>query len=442
MINVTFNDKAKQVLADTLDLSGSIVVTELPQVGEEHTIYELHTTTPSKFNYIPCAYTDVEVRYVFENEEAFRDFVRNFASHYTDHNRFYCYALAEDELIEVYYSSGSANWTLFDKEEENVFIYNNQRLCICKASIDEHTALLLNGKQVPIYDSNGILYSPILIHQVKSKVLCAEYKLGIVFPIMNSTLPSCVDGTPTVLLMSNILYELYTDTNSGIVQWVTNDGSIKVALPYVDGKYRYDKTDGFFYDSKTGEYYTGGFEWVDIEDFNFKDYVDYETYDSIPLNEGEMDKPFIFDPSGKQITSYWIFTRGEWVNVDKIGEPNTITLPVASFAGPVDGSGPGRIKLSKVHFYLDNKELYLVPVQSLYPDREDLGYLVVPLSDKSDVSYSLHIVFDNDVLFGSGGNINIQPLLAGDRKELQLTDGILEYDFDIYVCTMNIVSGR
>lgn len=41
MINVEFNDKAKQVLADTLDLSGTKVVTELPQVGEEHTIYEL-----------------------------------------------------------------------------------------------------------------------------------------------------------------------------------------------------------------------------------------------------------------------------------------------------------------------------------------------------------------------------------------------------------------
>ena len=293
--------------------SGTKVVTELPQVGEEHTIYELHTTTPSKFNYIPC---DGTLIYLFENEEAFRDFARNVASHYTNHNEFYCYCLAEDELYEVYYSSGSVNWTMFNKEEENIFIYNNERSCICKAFVDEHTALLLNGKQVPIGDRDGVLYIPILIHQVKTKVLCDVDKSGMIFPIMNSTLPSCAGGAPDGI--GNII-----DLSSGIVQWVTDDGSIKVALPNVDGKYRYDKNAQYFFDSKTGEYYTGEFEWVDIENFNFKDYVDYETYDSIPLSEGEMDKPFIFDPRGKLTTSYWIYINGKWVNVEEIREFET-----------------------------------------------------------------------------------------------------------------------
>ena len=290
--------------------SGTRVITELPQVGEEHVIYELHMTTPSKFNYVPCVYTDLEIRYVFENEEAFRNFVRDFASHYNDHNEFFCYCLSEDELIRVYYDSGSASWTLFDNEEENVFIYNNERLCICKATIDENNALLLNGKQVHLGDNDGILYILILIHQVKSKVLCDKDKSGIVVPVMNSALPPCSDGSPFGDIST-------IDWLSGIVQWVTNDGSIKVALPYVDGKYRYDKSENCYYDSKTEEYYTGEFEWVNIEDFNFKDYVDYETYDSIPLNEGKMDKPFIFDPSGKQITSYWIYANNEWINVDE-----------------------------------------------------------------------------------------------------------------------------
>ena len=317
MIHIKLDKKAKEVISKTANLgSGSIVVTELPQVGEEHTIYELHTTTPSKFNYIPCINV-MEFRYVFENEETFRNFVRDFASHYTDHNEFYCYCLAEDELISVYYSSGSTGWTLFDKEEENVFIYNNERWCICKALVDEHTALLLNGKQVHLGDNNGILYSPSLIHQVKSKVLCYD-KFGMIFPKMNSTLPSCIDGIPSVLF-SKDFSQFCADPNSGIVQWVTSDGSIKVTLPYVDGKYRYDKNEQYFYDSKTGALYNGEFEWVNIEDFNFKDYVDYETYDSIPLSEGRIDKPFIFDPSGKSITSYWIYTN-KWVNIEEIRE--------------------------------------------------------------------------------------------------------------------------
>ena len=442
MIHIKLDKKAKDVISKTADLgSGSIVVNELPQVGEVHTVYELHTTIPSKFNYVPRKNL-MGFRYVFENEEAFRDFIRNVASHYNNQSNFYCYCLEEDELLEVYYSSGSPSWTILDNDEENIIIYNDERLCICKAMIDKNTALLLNGKQVPIGDSDGILYRPIFLHQVKSMILCDKYKKVMILPVMSNTLPTCVDGTPDMVLPNGEYSWESLDGSSGIVQWVTNDGSIKLALPYVDGKYSYDSNEECFYDSKTGEYYTGEFKWVDIEDFNFKDYVDYETYDTIPLSEGEMDKPFIFDPSEKLIISYWIYKNGEWINVDDIGKPNTITIPVASFAGPVDGSGPGLIKLSKVHFYLDNKELYLVPVQSLPPNTEDLGYLVVPLSDKSDVSYSLHIVFDNDVLFGSGGNINIQPLLDGDRKELQLTDGILEYDFDICVCTMNIVSGR
>ena len=43
MINIKLDDKAKEVISKTLDLSGSgtKVVTELPEVGEEHTIYEL-----------------------------------------------------------------------------------------------------------------------------------------------------------------------------------------------------------------------------------------------------------------------------------------------------------------------------------------------------------------------------------------------------------------
>lgn len=442
MIHIKLDKKAKDVISKTADLgSGSIVVTELPQVGEEHTIYELHTTIPPKFNYVPCM-NEMEFRYVFENEEAFRDFIRNDASHYNNHNEFYCYCLAEDELIRVYYNSGSANWTLFDKEKENVFIYNNRRLCICKAVIDEHTALLLNGKQVPVGDSDGILYSPVLIHQVKSKILCAKYKFGIVFHIMNSTPPSCVDGVPSVLFMSQDFSAFCTDLNSGIVQWLTKDGSIKVALPSVDGKYRYDKSEKHYYDTNTSNLYNGEFEWVNIEDFNFKEYVDYETYDTIPLSEGAMDKPFIFDPSEKLIISYWIYKNGEWVNVDDIGKPNTITIPVSSSINFNYDSASDPIKLSKVHFYLDNRELDIISIQSKYPDKEDAGYLVVPLPDKSDVSYSLHIVFDNDVLFGSGAGIMNQPYFSNlNGSELNLTNGTTEYDFDIHIGFLLIYNG-
>ena len=422
MIHIELDKKAKDVISKTLDLSGTKVVTELPQVGEEHTIYELHTTTPSKFNYISYDDANTLFRYVFENEEAFRDFVRNVASHYTDHNEFSCYCLAEDELVEVYYSSGSVNWRTFSNEEENIIIYNNARLCICKAFVDEHTALLLNGKQVPLGDRDGVFYIPVLIHQVKSKILCDVSKRGMIFPIMNSTLPSCVNGKPDGIGDT-------TDPASGIVQWVTNDGSIKVALPYVDGKYRYDKNERYFFDSKTGERYTGEFEWVDIENFNFKDYVDYETYDSIPLGEEVMDKPFIFDPSGKLIISYWIYKKGEWVNLDEIGELNTITIPVKSI------NHSALIPLNKIHFYLGGKELELVTVQSEDPEHEDYGYLVLPLLDNANASYQLHIVFDNDVTFGSDCMFINYPsfTVMEDNPYIQIISSTTEYDFEIVV---------
>ena len=42
MIHIKLDKKAKDVISKTADLgSGSIVVTELPEIGEEHTIYEL-----------------------------------------------------------------------------------------------------------------------------------------------------------------------------------------------------------------------------------------------------------------------------------------------------------------------------------------------------------------------------------------------------------------
>ena len=425
MIHIKLDKKAKDVISKTADLgSGSIVVNELPQVGEEHTIYELHTTTPSKFNYVPCI-NEMKFRYVFENEEAFRNFVRDFASHYTDHNEFFCYCLAEDELIRVYYNSGSANWTLLDKEEENIFIDNDERLCICKALIDENTALLLNGKQVHRGDSDGILYSLVLIHQVKSKVLCDEYKYAMIMPVMNSTLPSCADGEP---YPPNT-----TDWSSGIVQWITNDGSIKIALPYVDGKYRYDKNEQYFYDSKTGEYYTGEFEWVDIEDFNFKDYVDYETYDSIPLGEttkkGEI---FIFDPSGKSITSYWIYTNNEWVNIEDIG---TIVLPVVSYGSSGKDNG---LELPNFEFTVNGNKVDCVQykINTAEGRTSYFGYITgISLPTENNTIYSISVRFIGDssqisrsdclaleAYDGPGNNMLEGPNILSGTMNIELTN--------------------
>lgn len=125
------------------------------------------------------------------------------------------------------------------------------------------------------------------------------------------------------------------------------------------------------------------------------------------------------------------------------GSINTITIPVSSGISLHYDSASPLIKLSKVHFYLDNRELDIIPIQSLYPDKEDAGYLVVPLLDKTDASYSLHIVFDKDVLFGSDASIFTQGVFGGMfGQELKLTNGTTEYDFDIYVGSLGIYNGE
>lgn len=253
MIQVKFNDKAKQVLADTLDLSGSVVVTELPQVGEEHTIYELHTTTPSIISY-----------WIYVNGE----------------------------------------WV----------------------NIDENLEFETQDKTV----------SPTTESQ-------------------NVTADSGYDGLGTV-----------------IVNAVTS----------------------------------------------------------------AIDQNIIAENIKKDISILGV--TGTYEGIEEIGKLNTITLPIES----VTDGGVGVIPLSKIHFYLENKELDLVTIDSSDGDKER-GYLVVPLLDTDDATYSLHIVFDNDVIFGGDSNLRNQPIfvIMEDTPHINIVSSSREYDLTIYVGTLRLFNG-
>ncbi len=375
MIQVKFNDKAKQVLADTLDLSGSVVVTELPQVGEEHTIYELQETKVADFPWLLTMF----------DRNAF----------YPTINRPFVVIETEEQNTQEYLKlDGDTNCFVYVKTTNKVYSW--------KIGEDVYSVEEIEPEDYIYYDSK---YAFAILKDFDYHVTTTQPGEEYHDPILDGT-GHFLDGTEF-----NI-----EDGWWDVVPLVLTDATNKEVL--VNGSLI-------------------GFEEVTSET-PLENPVQVDKIDLSILTYLDERKDVIFTPQpSRTISTYWIYTDREWLNIDDIGTPNIITLPIES----VVGGGAGIIPLSKVHFYLENKELDLVTIDSSDGDKER-GYLVAPQLNTDDATYSLHIVFDNDVIFGSDCTLRNDPIfvIMEDTPYIRIESSSREYDLTIYVGTLSLVN--
>lgn len=351
---------------------GTKVVTELPQVGEPHIIYELRENKVIKPVVVMIDQQMIDDKLMYEDTDYFFAFTTTEEMTNTfnsippregyDGDIYLNYITSEDKLIGAEYVKGAWRFTEATKVSDCKFDVSE----IFELEDEEYVVILKEYFTAPIEEwetfATGTLWN------------------GKTYTFNERNVSGIILGTPTVGVMTQTecgenLKELPPDTPSDEV-----------------------------------------FETIPYEKI-----INYQ----LPNNH------WYFTPKGGEVTeiSYWIYTNDEWVNIDETGNFNTITIPIRS----IDHST--LIPLNKVHFYLDNKELELVTAQSPNPESEDCGYLVVPLLDSADVTYQLHIVFDNDVRFGSDCTLINYPVFTvmEDNPHIQIIRGTQEYDFEIYV---------
>lgn len=395
MINVQFNDKAKQVLADTLDLSGSKVVNELPQVGEEHTIYELQEiskgsygwmftvpfidTSESSINLVFDTYEQMtttmnEVKVVEGNTypKCFLAYIRNTNQMYmlspvfTDHPHWEFRELPKkddesgtDYAFEVKYTEdkGSAvvhfQYTYYIIKE---FVANE------RPKVDggfEYSGITLDDKEVYVLGSGKLFGVLNNITYPRFTMLFTNF-FGYPGTFTYDKLPNSVElETKCYNLLrsagtygfNNVQFAVYNTTNNAYYllnpkttayQWYNN---------------LEDRENCYF--AQSGDYegepphYIGELEWM--YSGSFDDYLESElkslAFNEIPYNDMiNHNPPFnssgnvssdgcAFQPKkGGEVTSYWIYSNGEWVNVDDMSTKPPLHRTVYGTLTDVEGS--------------------------------------------------------------------------------------------------------
>ena len=276
MIHIKLDKKAKEVISKTADLgSGSIVVNELPQVGEEHTIYELQERKKIP-SLIPKANQQMVIDGV-SNELLFFTLVFDTSEDMTSTLTplipsekipfFLNYIIKEDKLIESRYEGKDWKFTEADKVSDYKFEM---------------------GKGL----ESGFTGSIVILKEYLGRTSEESGEVRHTGRLLNDELYTFEPDTFGILL---------TAPTDGIMDLNTNLGGIEIP--------------------------------VDVpEEYTFE-YIPYEKILTLQLMEEEFWK-FKPNGTGEAITStYWIYTNNEWLNIDEIPDLNLIKVGITCTNG-------------------------------------------------------------------------------------------------------------
>ena len=285
MIHIKLDKKAKDVISKTLDLSGSVVVTELPQIGEEHTIYELQEKKkkfPSLFPIANQQMVDDGVSselslfvFVFDTSE---DMTNTLTPIIPSEQIPFClnYIIKEDKLIMSSYAD--ADWQF--AELTKVSDYK--------------------------FDISGVVGGGSSAYLVMLKEYLGMYPEGE------------EDAWYTGKLLNDELYTFEPNTfgiilrvpAAGIMALNNHLGEMEIPVPVP-------------------------------EEYTFE-YIPYEKILKNQLAEIDgMNVLWVFKPNGtgeEIISTYWIYTNNAWVNVDEMSTEPPLHNTVYGTLSDVEGS--------------------------------------------------------------------------------------------------------
>ena len=315
---------------------GAKIVTELPKVGEEHTIYELHQNVEPAYNWVAeINYRDFDSEYgLLLVVETYEDMLAkvNEDTHFPEDVECLVYLRAEDRMFVNFVDGESGDMVYIEVPKKSAYTFeiNGKYLYVLKSirvdlGTPEHPledpmywGTLYNGTEFLLdpFSGNDVAF---ILHQATFDVMGGFIANGnIVHQV--STLPTAQET------VTNYLDEL-----------IANEGSISVEVDN-QVKYNLDSSKTYHWREKPAipdpiynfwEYvedgvepvYTGELEWENL---------DFPIYTEIPYQDifNRSLSKWIFKPEqGGEKVSYWVYTNNVWVNLDNVGE---IVMPVTS----------------------------------------------------------------------------------------------------------------
>lgn len=337
LIERTLKDFSLGVMSGS---GGTEVVTKLPEVGEEHTIYELHQNVEPAYNWVAKSSTQMETDgvgtniyylFIFDTYESFNEMVYTYYTWEaggTDLDPCLCYIRNDDKLYRVL-CDPEVQTVIVEVEKLGAYTFNFRFLeqftiYVLKSyegydeTSDTLKGTLLNGDKINLENSKAFILTQVNYAYMDSGVAMHNiYKV--------STLPAASEA------VANYLDELIA--NAGLIE-VEIDGKIKDCSP--DNGYYYwdEELHNFYIHSETSDdqIYTGALEW--------RDEGNYPFYDEIPFKDiffGEYSGWYFHPKKGGVEISYWIYSNDTWTNVDDIGKPSGFTIPLTSKGNSRDG---------------------------------------------------------------------------------------------------------
>ena len=392
MIHIKLDKKAKEVISKTANLgSGSIVVTELPQVGEEHTIYELQEISKASYGWmftLPFMNDQNNIQLVFDTYEQMTTTMNEIkvieGNTYPDFFVAYIRSANQMYMLNPVFTD-QPHWEFRElpkQEDESGTDYafkveyteNRGSLVItCK-----YTYYILKefvGDERPVVDG-GFEYSGITLDD-KEVYLGSGKSFGV---LSNIAYPKWImlhtsfvgypgaftyDKLPNSVELETKCYNLlrlsgnigFDITQFSIYNTTTN--AYYAPNPRTNTYYWYnnleDRENCYF--AQNGDYegepphYTGELEWNYLGSFD--DFLESDlkaiAFTEIPYNdminnnlpfesEEIMACPFRPKKGGEVTSTYWIYTNNSWVNVDDISTEPSLHNTVFGTLTDVDGS--------------------------------------------------------------------------------------------------------
>ena len=347
MINIKLDKKAKSVIAKTADFSGeggTVVVTKLPETGDEHTIYELQETSKASYGWVfrklPTSSQLSSLFLVFDTYEQMTS-TFNSITITKDGQQFQVYIRNENKMYCVWFEypkeGGDPYWVFNEepkKEDESGTEYafqletieDYQTFYILKEFVGNKRPIIdggyavsyltLDDKEVYIgYEGRGYILSDIVHpNEVTAWDFIIEDDI-----ITSNALPNSVE-------LETNYYNLLRATNGRVTCYNTSDNKYYDLIQEADTYYWYNnpqnREDCYFAvrNRKPAEpplHYEGELEWEEINASTTK-------FNDIPYNDiincSGKGLSWVFQPSkaGEVTSTYWIYTNDKWVNVDEI----------------------------------------------------------------------------------------------------------------------------
>ena len=378
---------------------GTKVVTELPEVGEEHIVYELHQEVPADFPWLLTMFDrngvyphpKFSVIVVETEEQNTQEYLKldgdtNCFVYVKTTNKVYSWTIGEDfynieEIVPDDYIYYASKYTFAILKDFDYHVTKAQPGEEHHDPILDGTGHFLDGTEFNYDSESGV---PLVLTDAKNPIGLNNHLLGIGnCQNINDTseLPTAkqaVDGNMCDV-DGFVDYPIYITLQNKLAYWNETE------------------TDTYSWDQRKQKFgvvgstsfveYTGELQW-DTETISVINKIDASL-----LDIGRVIPVFNPQPAHTEV-SYWIYSNNEWVNIDEIPDPNTVKIGITCTNG--DWNVP-TLPLNTITVTYDDVDYRVTQyAETRVPTEQSdtvtyYGYIEVPMPTQDSLTHTFKV---------------------------------------------------